>query len=725
MYETWCANCEKSEVLKDSDGRKVETKLHKYIGETARSTHERGLEHWADAMSLNPKSHILKHYAEHHMGEKIEEVRFNMKVLKFAKTAFERQIYESVQIQESRDHVLLNSKSEYNRCSIPRITIKMGEKELLQDTKKREEELRQEEIVMERIRAMRKKRNRERGNYRGNPVRKKMRMSEENEIVLLNVIEETKKMPIPPCEKRKFHKEKEEKSRKTKQLKLEQFMVKKIPDCLNKSENECEAVPNCEEATSDCENENEVNRNGPYWNLNNMAGAIPDCVNDMAKTAPDCESAKVLHEVPPDYNEVIPNLESEIAMTNYENVPECCNMDGPIPDCEVHNVIPDQCESTMAEVIPDCETNKIAPYCCEEGQGYECDCCAGAGAPSEEREQGVVEVHGQDQVGGCLLDEGVNTNVVSEMDRVIPDKCESAMVMTIPDYEKNKTVPNCVEHAHGCACCEGAPGDEREQGLGEVHEQDRVGGCVPDGGVSADNCEHAHGCSCCECAPGDKREQGLGEVHEQDQVGGCVPDDGVSAENCQVRQNVEFLFNNEADAEEDNPTRVSEDDSLEYRSLENRSLENEESLVVVESCDQTIVKKELSTEDRKPQSVETEVKSNISTKPKKKSQIEKRLEKTSAALKLKKINTFFKKTSNGEIKADIPNTDGQGSDQIEGVTNRGIQPAYQTAICDDQPGMSLERGPRCHDTSEGIQPWDWTGGNTGKMQEELGLDVVD
>jgi hypothetical protein len=45
-------------------------------------------------------------------------------------------------------------------------------------------------------------------------------------------------------------------------------------------------------------------------------------------------------------------------------------------------------------------------------------------------------------------------------------------------------------------------------------------------------------------------------------------------------------------------------------------------------------------------------------------------------------------------------------------------PLCKTAICNDQPGMSLERGPRCHDTSEGIQPWDWTEGNTGEVQED-------
>jgi hypothetical protein len=74
VYETWCVQCEEKDKVRNADGRKTEVQLHKYIGETARSSHERGLEHWGDAMSLNPKSHILKHFAEHHMGERIEEI---------------------------------------------------------------------------------------------------------------------------------------------------------------------------------------------------------------------------------------------------------------------------------------------------------------------------------------------------------------------------------------------------------------------------------------------------------------------------------------------------------------------------------------------------------------------------------------------------------------------------------------------------------------------------
>jgi hypothetical protein len=54
-----------------------------------------------------------------------------MTILKSTKTAFERQILESVIIQKNRNHRLMNNKAEYNRCALPRLTTKLGEKELL------------------------------------------------------------------------------------------------------------------------------------------------------------------------------------------------------------------------------------------------------------------------------------------------------------------------------------------------------------------------------------------------------------------------------------------------------------------------------------------------------------------------------------------------------------------------------------------------------------------
>ena len=64
-----------------------------------------------------PKKDIM----EMHADEEIKDIVFHAKVVKYTRSAFERQILESVIIQEKREsNNILNSKSEYNRCSLPR-----------------------------------------------------------------------------------------------------------------------------------------------------------------------------------------------------------------------------------------------------------------------------------------------------------------------------------------------------------------------------------------------------------------------------------------------------------------------------------------------------------------------------------------------------------------------------------------------------------------------------
>ena len=111
---------EKKRLLRDA-------KLHKYIGETSRSMYERGLEHQRDLAELKPESHMLKHFLEHHAEEELEKMKFGARIIKTARTAFNRQIGESVYIQENASkHFILNSKSEYNRCALPRLTTKLN-----------------------------------------------------------------------------------------------------------------------------------------------------------------------------------------------------------------------------------------------------------------------------------------------------------------------------------------------------------------------------------------------------------------------------------------------------------------------------------------------------------------------------------------------------------------------------------------------------------------------
>ena len=159
VYETYCITCKErmeDEIEKkyeDTEEEEVEKrkkfeleniKLYKYIGETGKSAYERGLQHLNDAAQLKPGSHLLKHYFDNHEDEKFDDMKFGMRIRMHAKSAFERQIQESVLIQqESGNHNILNSRSEYNRCALPRLTTKLGDeefsiwkKELLEEKKK-------------------------------------------------------------------------------------------------------------------------------------------------------------------------------------------------------------------------------------------------------------------------------------------------------------------------------------------------------------------------------------------------------------------------------------------------------------------------------------------------------------------------------------------------------------------------------------------------------------
>ena len=71
---------------------------------------------------------MLKHILTDYPGEQIKNAKFGIKIIKTFRTSFERQIYHSVAIQQAREqHHILNSRSEYNRCSLLRLSTQLGE----------------------------------------------------------------------------------------------------------------------------------------------------------------------------------------------------------------------------------------------------------------------------------------------------------------------------------------------------------------------------------------------------------------------------------------------------------------------------------------------------------------------------------------------------------------------------------------------------------------------
>ena len=172
VYETRCLTCQEKEQDKINDMDLTEhekrelnkkLKLFKYIGESSRSTFERGWEHLNDMAQLRTSSHMLKHALTEHEEQDMGELKFGMQILRTCKSSFERQIHESVVIQQERKHHhILNSRSEYNRCSLPRISTKIGDNEYKKYSKEIEEEKKQEEKIEGKIRQLRKERNKAR-----------------------------------------------------------------------------------------------------------------------------------------------------------------------------------------------------------------------------------------------------------------------------------------------------------------------------------------------------------------------------------------------------------------------------------------------------------------------------------------------------------------------------------------------------------------------------------
>ena len=92
-----------------------------YIGETSKSLYERSKQHWSDYRAGQEDSHISKHQTLHHRGD--GSPKFHFRPVGFFQSALGRQIAEAVRFEKLGEDVLLNSKSEFNRSKISRLTL--------------------------------------------------------------------------------------------------------------------------------------------------------------------------------------------------------------------------------------------------------------------------------------------------------------------------------------------------------------------------------------------------------------------------------------------------------------------------------------------------------------------------------------------------------------------------------------------------------------------------
>ena len=120
VYESICARCNPEVKGTGPLRTPKEGTPSIYVGESSRSLYERAGEHWSSYQKRNTDSHIWKHHLIHHGGEGTPEMVF--KLVGTYRSALTRQVSEAVRIR-GRGSAVLNSKSEYDRCKIHRLTI--------------------------------------------------------------------------------------------------------------------------------------------------------------------------------------------------------------------------------------------------------------------------------------------------------------------------------------------------------------------------------------------------------------------------------------------------------------------------------------------------------------------------------------------------------------------------------------------------------------------------
>ena len=126
-YKTYCLKCA-SDAGMDSKtiSKNVSENVKFYFGETFRDANTRGKEHLSDYKAESEDSHMLKHLSEDHPDCSPSDIKFGMSVVKSHKSSFERQIFESILIFRAGKNIL-NSKSEFSRCKVPRLAVMVGE----------------------------------------------------------------------------------------------------------------------------------------------------------------------------------------------------------------------------------------------------------------------------------------------------------------------------------------------------------------------------------------------------------------------------------------------------------------------------------------------------------------------------------------------------------------------------------------------------------------------
>ena len=125
IYENMCRKCNPTAGGKEELKEIKEGEPSIYIGESSRSIKERSSEHWRGWRRKKEDNHIFKHQEMIHPQT---EPDFIMRAVHYPRSALERQLGEAVRIRRrGGEGSILNSRSEYNRCYVPRLRLEKKE----------------------------------------------------------------------------------------------------------------------------------------------------------------------------------------------------------------------------------------------------------------------------------------------------------------------------------------------------------------------------------------------------------------------------------------------------------------------------------------------------------------------------------------------------------------------------------------------------------------------
>ena len=109
VYRITCLTC------------KTQGRSKQYWGETHRAAWDRSRDHIQALKSRDDSYAVVKHWETDHQQQ--EQPEYSFEVLRSFRSSLERQIFESILIDEASPEVRLNSKAEWGGNRIPRLVI--------------------------------------------------------------------------------------------------------------------------------------------------------------------------------------------------------------------------------------------------------------------------------------------------------------------------------------------------------------------------------------------------------------------------------------------------------------------------------------------------------------------------------------------------------------------------------------------------------------------------